>query len=468
MPYIIPYYFFSQKSFYSPNLLPETPVLFENEKYIMKKLLLSTFLLFLIIGFTKAQPVAVVVTGQVTDTLGNPIPNYPVLFYQHPASTQTTFTNQNGYYTDSLSAFVLDTITIGIVDCDSSFNSALLNVQGAGDTLIADFIYCGSNTVNCGGYFNYTSSNLTAQFNAVSISGGPYNWFWSFLDGSGSTSQLQNPTHTFPAPGSYGVILTASNFLCSFTYFDTVVVSIAPPTFTIAGRVYKNGIFDGATQGFVALYSADSTPAGGAWNLLGTVNIDSGWYFIPNLNPGDYYTQAVLTSQDPDFANYNPTYYTSALNWAGATVINIGSSVFNADIDLLPLASPLSGNGNINGIVVEGGRSHQGEGDPIEDVQVQLWNSLGNPMAVSFTDANGNFDFLGIDFGVYQVKIEYPGLPHAAEMVNLTAGTPNKDFTFIVNSNAVVLTIGKDDFDNKIVSYPNPVNDLLVIKTDRH
>ena len=39
--------------------------------------------------------------------------------------------------------------------------------------------------------------------------GSPTSWFWDF--GDGSTSDLQNPIHTYTAEGNYTVNLTASN-----------------------------------------------------------------------------------------------------------------------------------------------------------------------------------------------------------------------------------------------------------------
>ncbi|MEZ5013023.1 MAG: PKD domain-containing protein [Chitinophagales bacterium] len=56
----------------------------------------------------------------------------------------------------------------------------------------------------------------------------PDTWYWDFDDGT--TSDLQNPTHTFLTNGTYNVCLTASNFLAADTYCDLVTIDIyAPP-----------------------------------------------------------------------------------------------------------------------------------------------------------------------------------------------------------------------------------------------
>ncbi|MCB0429979.1 MAG: PKD domain-containing protein [Flavobacteriales bacterium] len=56
--------------------------------------------------------------------------------------------------------------------------------------------------------FDWQDSCLTVNFTDYSVTGpgtGITNWYWSF--GDGSTSTLQNPTHTFPAAGTYKVCL---------------------------------------------------------------------------------------------------------------------------------------------------------------------------------------------------------------------------------------------------------------------
>ncbi|MEX0813800.1 MAG: PKD domain-containing protein [Chitinophagales bacterium] len=60
--------------------------------------------------------------------------------------------------------------------------------------------------------------------------GGANSWFWDF-DDAGSTSDLQNPTYTYTAPGTYGVMLVAR---------DTTTLSCAPDTAIIDVVVHPN------------------------------------------------------------------------------------------------------------------------------------------------------------------------------------------------------------------------------------
>jgi PKD repeat protein len=57
--------------------------------------------------------------------------------------------------------------------------------------------------------------------------GSPARWAWTF--GDGGTSSVQNPTHSFTAPGTYTVTLTASNASNSSIATKQVVVSAATP-----------------------------------------------------------------------------------------------------------------------------------------------------------------------------------------------------------------------------------------------
>jgi PKD repeat protein len=68
---------------------------------------------------------------------------------------------------------------------------------------------------------------LTVAFTDQS-SGNPTSWRWDF--GDGATSTIQNPTHTYAAPGTYTVSLTATNVAGSNTATRTDLVTSTPPS----------------------------------------------------------------------------------------------------------------------------------------------------------------------------------------------------------------------------------------------
>ena len=74
------------------------------------------------------------------------------------------------------------------------------------------------------------------QFNDLSTSNTPIvSWVWDFGDGTSSTQQ--NPTHTYNAPGSFTVILTANNGTNAISEVKTNYVLVHPlpePNFTLS------------------------------------------------------------------------------------------------------------------------------------------------------------------------------------------------------------------------------------------
>ena len=63
----------------------------------------------------------------------------------------------------------------------------------------------------------------TVQFTDTST-GGPTTWTWDFGDATGGSNQ-QNPAHTYAAPGTYQVTLTAGNGSGSTQIVQQVVVT---------------------------------------------------------------------------------------------------------------------------------------------------------------------------------------------------------------------------------------------------
>jgi PKD repeat protein len=79
-------------------------------------------------------------------------------------------------------------------------------------------------------------------------SAGPISWSWSF--GDGTSAVVQNPSHSYAAPGSYTAVVTASNGIDTLTASARVTVTEAP----IAGLAASN---DSPTmQGYATLLRA--------------------------------------------------------------------------------------------------------------------------------------------------------------------------------------------------------------------
>ena len=91
---------------------------------------------------------------------------------------------------------------------------------------------CVLNTSSWVAGVNYQSCSPTMQFNDISTSslGNIQSWAWNF--GDGTTSNLQNPTHTYAGNGTYNVTLTITDLSgCTNTFSNPVVIA-APISLT--------------------------------------------------------------------------------------------------------------------------------------------------------------------------------------------------------------------------------------------
>ena len=112
--------------------------------------------------------------------------------------------------------------------------------------------------------------NLPVSFNATADSDGPIaSWSWNFGDPSSpnNTSTIQNPTHTFTAPGTYAVTVTATDDL-GVTGTKTGHITVdAPPTASFLASP------DQSSPG-----TAVSFDASGSTDAVGTIT-DYSWNF---------------------------------------------------------------------------------------------------------------------------------------------------------------------------------------------
>mgnify|MGYP000589398959 CR=1 FL=1 len=78
-------------------------------------------------------------------------------------------------------------------------------------------------------YFNSSEEHICANdtivFNDLSLND-PSAWHWEF--GDGASSELQNPTHIYSAPGTYTVSLTATNEYGESTETEVGYIEVAP------------------------------------------------------------------------------------------------------------------------------------------------------------------------------------------------------------------------------------------------
>ncbi|GJM31880.1 MAG: hypothetical protein DHS20C18_08810 [Saprospiraceae bacterium] len=88
---------------------------------------------------------------------------------------------------------------------------------------------CQTVTVSCAApEANFFTDPIALQLNCVDLStNNPTSWLWDFGDGSSSTEQ--SPSHTYDAPGSYGVCLVATSICGSTEFCQVISISCTAP-----------------------------------------------------------------------------------------------------------------------------------------------------------------------------------------------------------------------------------------------
>ncbi|MDK2974938.1 MAG: hypothetical protein PWP08_1309 [Methanofollis sp.] len=99
---------------------------------------------------------------------------------------------------------------------------------------------------------------LAVNFTDTSI--GATAWEWSFGDGNGSTGQ--NPSHTYAAPGTYTVSLTASSLFGSATVEKAGYVTVTAPPLAADFSANETA----GTVPFTVQFADESTGTLNAWN----------------------------------------------------------------------------------------------------------------------------------------------------------------------------------------------------------
>lgn len=116
---------------------------------------------------------------------------------------------------------------IAIADAgDGIFDSGVLIKAGS---------FNGNAQTPMANYTSVESSNLTVNFTNTSVNANIYGWDF----GDGNTSTLPNPTHTYSAPGTYNVILLASNVCYTDTISMQITVGANGITTLDAGTAFK-------------------------------------------------------------------------------------------------------------------------------------------------------------------------------------------------------------------------------------
>jgi hypothetical protein len=143
-----------------------------------------------------------------------------------------------------------------------------------------------------------------------------------------------------------------------------------------------------------------------------------GYFVFLNVPEGEYLLKAGLTKNSKHYFDFFPTYFHSDLRWNFSNSVTLkDSSMFEANIRLIPTQTILLGTASIRGYVVQ---SADEDGfKKIRDTEVLLLDENLDPVTFCLSDANGSFIFSGLPFGTYHLLVESTGMFSVLQKITL-------------------------------------------------
>ncbi len=206
------------------------------------------------------------------------------------------------------------------------------------------------------------------------------------------------------------------------------ICTSSTPVYNLHGTVSLGGIANTDTS-IVYLIRKAYSPALGDTTLTAIDSIYTGITgafsrMYTSMPSGTLLLKAALLTGHPNYSGYLPTYFTSSLNWSGATalgVANFSSNVTN--INLIAGTNP-GGPGFIGGSVLVGANKGTAVGDPLNKRILILTKSNGEPVAYTYSNTAGKFQFPSVPTGSYKIFGDVWGKSNPVLSFSVTSATP--------------------------------------------
>ncbi len=161
--------------------------------------------------------------------------------------TSSTLQNPNHTYTANGTYIV--TLNIASANCSDSTSQSVVVGTVTASCAAAFYYYPDSANQNIINFFDFSSGN-------------PNSWSWNF--GDGTSSNLQNPSHTYTANGTYVVTLNIASANCSDSTSQSIVVGVVSPSCAASFYYYP----DSANQNMINFFDFSSgNPNSWSWNF---------------------------------------------------------------------------------------------------------------------------------------------------------------------------------------------------------
>jgi len=327
------------------------------------------------------------------------------------ASTSSPMGSHKVYILDSISYYLDSTLT----NSSGVYSFTLPSSVATGNPLLVYTRACGATPMN---FYTYAGSNITSNFTVCS---------------SAATYQVHG------------------------------VVSLGSTTNNGLAKVYLiHQQFDSSIMA-ITLTAIDSTTTG---------STGGGYSFSFSSMPyqfsyGSLLLKAVLLSSHPSYANFLPTYRTSSLVWSGATALTASnfSPSTATNINMIAGTNP-GGAGFIGGSVLVGANKSTAVGDPLNSRILILTDNANMPVAYTYSNASGQFQFPTLAFGTYKIFGDAWGKSNPALTVTITAAKPSvSDVVFEENNTVFKGHIGSLGLSTSVLNavrvYPNPATDFV-------
>jgi hypothetical protein len=370
-------------------------------------------------------------------------------------------------------------LTSSTSGCSSvnSGNSVYAIIYPACSTLQADFSSDASTTNDLTLFFSNTSQASMGLSNYAD---------WYFGDGSSSLSALptgynQGAVHTYSAAGTYTVTMVNhwyegdTGSVQSLYCTDTVIYTVDAINLNyISGNVFfDTDSLNGSVpvpNGFKVWLIVHDIAANTLTAVDSSEIVTWQGYQFNDKPAGDYLVKAAALSQPPSGASsgWLPTYHDASVYWSSAdNIAHTGGISSNKDIHLQN-GTPTSGPGFVGGNISAG--AGKGTGTGIEGMLVYLRGSNNQLIALTVTDADGDYSFSNIATGTYSVypeAINYNTTPF--NTINVTSGQAHigaidfeqtSDEIKPKNTTGITKVTEKDGL--KI--YPNPAKNSVSIE----
>ena len=303
------------------------------------------------------------------------------------------------------------------------------------------------------------------MINSTPIGGTPA-YVYSWNDASNQVTQNASGL----TAGTYTLTVTDDN---GCMVMESATINEPQPDGVIAGVIN----FQGAPidMGAITLVRKDgNTPAD--LSLAGFQPVFTGGTFeFQNVEAGNYILKA---RGDTTMYDCVPTYSDGTIQWDLAMEWDITSNCTNdsqyVEINLIEV-SPLIGNGDLNGQLVEiGGGFGKAPGDPIPDIDITVEQSPGGSvMTATTTDTAGYFTIHNLPAGSYTLYADMHGYNmNISQTFDFDGSASTMDIILCSNDtnslihmceNLTTSISSNASIDNSIEIYPNPVKDALSI-----